>query len=180
MAASKTPARARTAEPVAEAPARPTTHTDTPADHVSLRRATEDDLDAVWEWTFCSELGALVRPGRGPSYRAFERWFRARLADRQTPVWTVRTNGARAGVVLLDRHDKQALPRVWMVVGLRWRSRGVGRAALGALCEQWQHPLLAEVSGSDRAAIRALEAAGFSWASEHEGRSARVILVWSP
>lgn len=148
---------------------------------VSLRKANANDRELIWEWTFSSDLRALMRPMRVVLYKDYERWLFLRLADRQTPLWVIEEAGARSGVVLIDRHDKQALPRLSMVVSPRQRGRGLGRHALALLCAQWQHPLIAEAFADNLAAVRSLEAAGFGRANErrHDGKVICTYL-WSP
>lgn len=148
---------------------------------VSLRKALAADADWIWEWSFSSDLRAYMSPTRARLYGDYARWFRSRLADRQTPLWMVELAGARAGVVLIDRHDKQALPRLALVVSPRLRRRGVGRAALAAMCAQWQHPLIAEVFADDVAGVKVLEAASFSRANEKQvGSRLQYMYLWSP
>ncbi len=150
---------------------------------VSLRRVVTTDRDHIWEWTFSSDLRALMQPPV-VLFKDYERWFFAQLADRQSILWIIEHEGARAGVALVDRHDKQSLPRLVMVIAPRVRGRGVGRRALVLLCQQWQRPLIGEVPLSNVAAVRAFEAAGFVRADDRDddrtdGAKACTFL-WSP
>lgn len=148
---------------------------------VGVRKAVAADEGWIWEWTFSSDLRAYMSPSRARLYIDYARWFRARLVDRQTLLWMVELAGARAGAAFIDRHDKQALPRLALVVSPRLRRRGVGRAALAAVCAQWQHPLIAEVFSDDVAAVKVLEAAGFSRANEKQvGSRLQYMYLWSP
>jgi L-amino acid N-acyltransferase YncA len=151
---------------------------------VSLRRANARDCELVWEWSFFTELRERLQATMTPRvvlFKDFRRWFAERLADRQTPVWIVEDAGASVGVMLIDRHDKQALPRLTIVLSSRGRGRGIGRRALALLCEQWQRPLIAEVSADNSAGVRSFEAAGFGRASERQlGERTLCTYLWSP
>lgn len=151
------------------------------APRVGLRRALAADEAWIWEWSFSSDLRAYMSPTRARLYIDYARWFRSRLADRQTLLWMIELDGARAGAAFIDRHDKQALPRLALVVSPRLRRRGVGRAALAAVCAQWQHPLIAEVFADDVAAVKVLEAVAFSRANEKRvGSRLQYMYLWSP
>jgi RimJ/RimL family protein N-acetyltransferase len=159
--------------PAPERPARPL--------RVTLRRARAEDVELVWEWSFAAELRAAMQAPRVVLYKDYERWFAGRIADRLTAIWIVEDAGANAVVVLIDRHDKQALPRLTIVLGHRARGRGIGRRALELACEQWQHPLVADVGGGNDAAVACLEAAGFERTSERQvGSELRCSYLWSP
>jgi Acetyltransferase (GNAT) domain len=148
---------------------------------VTLRRAAARDCELIWELCFCAELRASVLPPRMVLFKRYQLWFQDRLADRQTPVWIVEVSGASSGVMFIDRHDKQSLPRLTITLGARARSRGVGRKALVLLCEQWQRPVIAEVRSDNVACIRSLEAAGFGRANEREvGNYVQCTYLWSP
>lgn len=166
----------------ASRPARAVTSDSGPisAHQVTLRRAQPEDRELIWEWTFSSDLRELMVP-RVVLYKDYERWFFLRIVDRQTPLWMIEDAGARCGVVLIDRHDKQSLPRLSLAICARLRGRGLGRRALAVLCEQWQHPLIAEVFTDNLAAVRSLEAAGFGRASERRlGGRVACTYLWSP
>jgi RimJ/RimL family protein N-acetyltransferase len=148
---------------------------------VSLRRARSADANLIWEWSFTGELRAQMEPPGLKLYADYQRWFAERLVDRQTPLWIVEDAGASIGVVLINRHDKQSLPRLTIVLGARGRGRGVGRRALQLICEQWQRPLIAEVGTANAMAVRCFEAAGFIRASERQdGRQLVCTYLWSP
>lgn len=148
---------------------------------VTLRKAAARDCEPVWEWSFFTDLRAVMQPPRVVLFRDYQRWFGERLADRQTPLWIVEESGADVGVMLIDRHDKQALPRLTIVLSPRARGKGIGRRALARLCEQWQRPLIAEVSTDNIPGIRSLEAAGFGRASERQlGAKVQCTYLWSP
>lgn len=152
-----------------------------PAPQIGIRKAVAADEGWIWEWSFSSDLRGYMSPSRALLYIDYARWFRSRLADRQTLLWMVELAGARAGVAFIDRHDKQALPRLALVVSPRLRRRGVGRAALAAVCAQWQHPLIAEVFSDDVGAVKVLEAASFSRANEKQvGSRLQYMYLWSP
>lgn len=152
-----------------------------PRPKVGLRKALAADAEWIWEWSFSSDLRAYMSPARARLYVDYLRWFRSRLADRQTPLWMIELAGARAGAALIDRHDKQALPRLALVVSPRLRRRGVGRMALAVVCAQWQHPLIAEVFADDAPGVKVLEAAGFARANEKPvGSRVQYMYLWSP
>jgi GNAT superfamily N-acetyltransferase len=148
---------------------------------VTLRKAVPQDCEPVWEWSFSTDLRVVMQAPRIVLFRDYQRWFRERLADRQTPLWIVEESGAGVGVVLIDRHDKQALPRLTIVLSPRARGKGIGRRALARLCEQWQRPIIAEVATDNLPGVRSLEAAGFGRASERQvGAQTRCTYLWSP
>jgi GNAT superfamily N-acetyltransferase len=148
---------------------------------VTLRKAVAQDCEPVWEWSFFTDLRMVMQAPRIVLFRDYQRWFRDRLADRQTPLWIIEDAGAGVGVVLIDRHDKQALPRLTIVLSPRARGKGIGRLALARLCEQWQRPIIAEVSTDNIPGVRSLEAAGFGRASERQvGPQTRCTYLWSP
>ena len=167
---------------VPDAPAVPAVPEQRPRpQRVTLRRARGEDVELVWEWGFEAELRAAMRSPRVVLYRHYEQWFAVRLADRLTAIWIIEDAGASAGVVLIDRNDKQGLPRLTIVLGRRARGRGIGRRALELACEQWQRPLLAEVDAVNESAIACLEASGFERTIEREdGAAMRYSFLWSP
>ncbi len=163
---------------VLERPARAATSQEP---RVTLRKAQLDDVDRVWEWSFAPELRAVMQSTRVILYKDYHRWFTGRLADRLTAMWIIEDAGANVGVLLIDRHDRQALPRLTIVLGTRFRGRGIGRLALEAACAQWQRPLIAEVDGANAAGVRTLEAAGFERTNERQaGKVVRCTYLWSP
>lgn len=135
----------------------------------------------IWEWSFSGELRREMDPPGTLLFADFHRWYGALLVDRQTQVWIVEDAGAATGLVLINRHDKQSLPRLTIVLGARGRGRGIGRRALQLVCEQWQRPLLAELPEDNVAAIRSLEASGFARANERQdGETLWCTYLWSP
>lgn len=149
---------------------------------VTLRRARPQDAERVWEWCFHGELRAVMQSARVVLYREFLRWFEGRLRDRQMAVWIIEDAGASVGVAVIDRHDKQGLPRLALSLGKRVRGRGIGRRALELVCEQWQRPVVVEVSADNVAGMRCLEAAGFERTGEAAagGPVVRCMYLWSP
>lgn len=148
---------------------------------VALRKAQLGDADRVWEWSFTPELRAVMQSPRVVLYKDYHRWFTGRLNDRLTAMWIVEDAGASVGVLLIDRHDRQALPRLTVVLGARSRGRGIGRLALEAACAQWQRPLIAEVEARNAAGVRTLEAASFERTNERqEGALTLCTYLWSP
>lgn len=148
---------------------------------VTLRRARAADIELVWEWSFSPELRGAMQSPRVVLYKDYAEWYASRLSDRLTAIWIVEDAGASAGVVLIDRQDKRALPRLTIVLGQRARGKGIGRRALELACEQWQRPLLAEADARNASAIRCLEAAGFERTSERQVSGAtRCSYLWSP
>lgn len=147
---------------------------------VTLRRARAVDIDLVWEWSFSPELRDAMQSPRVVLYKDYAEWYASRLSDRLTAIWIVEDAGASAGVVLIDRQDRQALPRLTIVLGHRARGKGIGRRALELACEQWQRPLLAEADATNAAAARCLESAGFERTSERQvGGVLRCSFLWS-
>lgn len=152
-----------------------------PAPRVTLRKAVAGDAEMIWEWSFATDLRVVMQAPRVVLFKDYARWFAGRLADRLTAMWIVEDAGANVGVVLIDRHDRQALPRLTIVLGPRFRRRGIGRRALEVTCEQWQRPLLAEVDSANVAGVRSLEAAGFERTNERpSGSTVRCTYLWSP
>lgn len=152
-----------------------------PAPRVTLRKAVAGDAEMVWEWSFATDLRAVMQTPRVVLFKDYAQWFAGRLADRLTAMWIVEDAGANVGVVLIDRHDRQALPRLTIVLGPRFRRRGIGRRALEVTCDQWQRPLIAEVDSSNVAGVQSLEAAGFERTNERQqGATTRCTYLWSP
>lgn len=152
---------------------------------VTLRKALVEDAERVWEWSFAPELRAVMQaaaPGaRVVLYKDYYRWFTGRLGDRLTAMWIIEDAGASVGVLLIDRHDRQALPRLTIVLGARSRGRGIGTLALEVACAQWQRPLIAEVDAGNAAGVRTLEAAGFERTNERQvGKGLCCTYLWSP
>lgn len=137
-----------------------------PEPRVTLRRAAAGDAERIWEWSFSDELRAKLIGGRVVLYKDFARWFDARLGDRLTAMWIVEDAGANVGLVMIDRQDRQGLPRLTLALRRGARGRGIGRRALALVCEQWQRPVIAEVRDDNAAAVRCLEAAGFERTGE--------------
>ncbi len=174
------PASAAVEEVIADAPSTATARPKR-APRVTLRRARVVDLELVWEWSFAPELRSAIQARRVVLYKDFAEWYASRISDRLTAMWIVEDAGASAGVVLIDRHDRQALPRLTIVLSPRARGRGIGRRALELACEQWQRPLIAEADADNRSAARSLEAAGFERTSERRVHGVlRCSYLWSP
>jgi len=152
-----------------------------PAPRVTLRKAAMADADMIWEWSFATDLRLVMQAPRVVLFKDYARWLAGRIADRLTAMWIIEDAGASVGVALIDRNDRQALPRLTVVIGRRFRRRGLGRRALEVTCEQWQRPLIAEVDSTNVAGVRSLEAAGFERTNERQlGSVLRCTYLWSP
>ncbi len=135
----------------------------------NLRRATAEDVEAIWRWNNDPSVREVSRSTEPIPWIDHQRWFRDRLADRDTVLLVVETGRRSVGVVRLQkRRDASGVERaeVSIAIDSSARGAGVGRWALEQLCRSWApalgtRELEAWILDSNVASRRAFESAGF-------------------
>lgn len=154
------------------------------APSVTLRPAVPGDLLALWRWRNDPDTRRASFDEAPVPLDVHTRWFEdaMRRADRR--LYLVRADGADAGVVRLDLTRDEGV--VHINVAPEWRGRGVGAAALEALCREASSSLgvsrlTVRVKAGNLASRRAFESAGFTVVSEGDplllARTARLRVV---
>lgn len=143
---------------------------------VRLREITPEDLDLLRRWrNACAEEGlfrAQYQPLTPPEQ---DQWYvQAQGSDRSRITLAVESNEtvppapALAGSVSLASIDWRCRhAEVGILLGPPWRRRGIGKAALAAICDYGfgalgLHRIWAEVFAYNEASVRLFEACDFA------------------
>jgi RimJ/RimL family protein N-acetyltransferase len=131
-----------------------------PHEPVVLRRARPDDCEAIWRWNFAPDVRARSKTGTVPAFIDHARWFARRLAEDDAPIWVVEEHGQGIGVIRLDPPE-HGRARISISLAALVRGRGIGRAAVAAVCHNWRRPIAAEILVDNAASRTCFEACGF-------------------
>jgi UDP-2,4-diacetamido-2,4,6-trideoxy-beta-L-altropyranose hydrolase len=96
---------------------------------VWLRPATPDDLEITYEWQNQPETRRFMRKKTVPSHQEHAVWFAARLGDLDCLLNIIVCNGQPVGSLRLDRVGASTF-EISIVIGVAFRARGIGLAAL--------------------------------------------------
>ncbi|MGB8401410.1 UDP-2,4-diacetamido-2,4,6-trideoxy-beta-L-altropyranose hydrolase [Bradyrhizobium sp.] len=132
---------------------------------LTLRAATADDSRRLWLWR--NEHGARnMSPDQRPvAWEAHSRWLTARLADADTMIFIVETNGRPCGSVRFHvEQTKNA--SVSIAMARHVRGKGYGAAALDSACQavfkqQFCDRIEARVKRENIASQKIFEKCGF-------------------
>ena len=101
---------------------------------VTLRQANQADRVALWRWRNDPDARRSSIDEREIPFDAHARWFEESLARADRKIFIVLADGVDAGMVRLDIEDRDAT--VSIIIAPEWRSRGLGRRALGSLSRE--------------------------------------------
>ncbi len=142
---------------------------------VTLRRAGHEDCERVWTYNFAPDVRAMSQRSEIVALVEHARWYARRLADPVAPIWIVQEWGEPVGVVRLDLRRDTAV--ISIALAKSGRGRGVGRAAIAAVCAAWGRPIIAEILADNHPSRVCFEACGFREIGENNGH---VTYRWSP
>ncbi len=145
---------------------------------VTLRLATWDDHEAVWQWNNAPDVRARSHDPRPIDYDGHCDWFVRRLADRLARVFIVEADDVAVGVIRTQRVTPGGAGRISIALDQAARGRGLGRAAIQALCDVDPGPLEAEILADNRTSRIAFEAAGFRLTRTVLAADGRLTLVY--
>ena len=102
---------------------------------LQLRRAVDSDCEIFWDWANDPEARAASFRSHGISWEEHAKWFRARLADPQTILYTATDkDGARVGEVRYQIEGRRAVLSVNLGAG--FRGRGLGQKIIAVATEK--------------------------------------------
>jgi len=131
----------------------------------TLRRTVESDCRSFWEWANDPEARAASLPREPIPWDRYMDWFRARLADRQTTLYTALSrSGDPLGMVRYQMDGARAV--ISINVGTQFRGRGNGRRLLLLATHQlFEDTAITSVDAfvrpSNQPSVRLFEGAGF-------------------
>jgi RimJ/RimL family protein N-acetyltransferase len=135
---------------------------------VTLRAATLDDCERVWQWNFAADVRAMSNDPTIVELVRHSAWYVHRLA--KGAFWIIEHDGEPVGTVRIDDG------RISIAVVASARGKGIGKRAIAAACEAWAQPVVAQVRLDNRSSRAAFEAAGFVSTGDAE----MVTYQWSP
>jgi L-amino acid N-acyltransferase YncA len=147
-----------------------------PAEPVALRSARSEDCEAIWRWNFAPDVRARSRRADAVAFIEHARWFARRLADGDAPIWVVEEYRHGVGVVRLDPPE-YGRARISIALAEFARGRGIGRAAIAAVCRAWRRPIVAEIFVDHAASRACFEACGFRAIATCDGL---MFYHWNP
>lgn len=134
---------------------------------LTLRQATEDDLLLIYHWNNAPEVRRQsFNPGPIPLAN-HQAWFRARLADNNTPIYVAEVQGVPAAQIRFSISGSTAT--LSYLIDKNYRGKGLGHTVLlkGVEKLKREHPEVALVEGlvqrDNIASVRAFEKAGFAY-----------------
>jgi RimJ/RimL family protein N-acetyltransferase len=135
---------------------------------VTLRHATADDCEPIWNWSFAPNGHARSKLSDMVAFADHVRWFERRLADPHDPIWVIETLAGPVGVVRLDTVGS-GLARISIALAATSRGHGIGRHAISAVCQRWGRPIFAEILSDNLVSRACFEACGFRSVVECDG-----------
>lgn len=101
---------------------------------VTLRYATEDDVDQVLSWQSCPDTRRYARNPIVPTTEEHYEWFHRKLAERENYAAIIECDGNSVGMLRLDRvkvsDSKRPAYEVSILVSHDNKNKGIGYAAL--------------------------------------------------
>ena len=158
----------------------------TPLATVRLRRAGAADCEAVFRWNGAPDVRARSRAPRPLDWDEHQRWFAAAVADPEAQLLVLDVLGPAGaaepvGVVRVGAARPPEVAEVSIALSKTARGRGLGRAALLALCAGATRPLRAEILADNLASLACFRAAGFRERTRRRtDRGDLLVLEWHP
>jgi len=130
---------------------------------IDLRKAAEDDGEAMFAWQCEPSARRFARNPATPDRDGHFKWLRGKLADPDCLFWVIEAEAVPCGIVRLDRLAAFGHAFVASIlVASAFRNMGIGKAALtGLAATVYGCDLLAEIMPGNGASIAAFESAGF-------------------
>jgi len=131
----------------------------------TLRRTVESDCRAFWEWANDPAARAASIPKEPIPWERYMEWFRARLTDPQTVLYTaIGRGGSPLGMVRYQMDGMHAILSINL--GAQFRGKGFGRRLLFLATEELFRTssvmtIDAFVRLSNEPSVRLFEGAGF-------------------
>jgi RimJ/RimL family protein N-acetyltransferase len=153
-----------------------------PCGPVALRLARSRDCEDIWRWNFAPDVRARSRRVEEVAFLDHAQWFAQRLAMAEdAPIWIIEEYDRGVGVVRIEPLE-QGLPErgralISIALDASVRGRGIGRAAVAAVCQTWQRPLAAEIFADNAASRTCFESCGFRPLAACDGL---VTYHWDP
>jgi len=132
---------------------------------VTLRPATEADVDQVWAWNNAPEVRTQSKDSHPIPLDSHRAWFAQRLVAVD-PMWIVEDDGVAVGTLRVDR--RHGVGYISIALGAHARGRGVGRRAIREACAQVLPPVVAEIKATNAASRACFKACGFELVSEDD------------
>lgn len=136
---------------------------------LTLRQATEEDLLLVYEWNNAPEVRRQSFNSEPIPLANHQAWFRARLADKKTPIYIAQAQGVPAAQIRFILSG--STPTLSYLIDKNYRGKGLGHTVLlkGVEKLRREHPEVTLVEGlvqrDNIASVRAFEKAGFAYAT---------------
>jgi RimJ/RimL family protein N-acetyltransferase len=135
---------------------------------VTLRPATLDDCERVWQWNFAADVRAMSNDPTIVELARHATWYIHRIPEGA--FWIVECDGKPVGVVRIDHGT------ISIALAAAARGKGIGKRAIAAACEAWAKPVVAQVRGDHPPSRAAFEAAGFVGTGDAE----LITYRWTP
>lgn len=149
---------------------------------VTVRRATSDDIVAVWRWNNAPDTRAVSGSSEPIPWKDHCIWFANRLTDPSAALYIIEVDGRRAGTVRIE--GRGAIGHISIAVAAAHRGRGCGRAAIEAACRDYTSTrrvtaVAARIHPDNLASQRCFERAAFRLRPSLSTRQWRVF-HWRP
>ena len=125
---------------------------------VTLRRATVDDAERLFEWVNDPETRRQSFTSDPVPWDAHVAWLGRVLDDPDRRLFVIVVDGEPVGRVRLDRGDGHELLSISVAPSAR--GRGLAVEAIRAACDLADAPIVAEVKATNEASLRAFRRAG--------------------
>lgn len=150
---------------------------------VRLRPASASDCRAIYQWNCDPAVRAVSRDPRPVEWATHQAWFAAALANPTCTLYVVVDAGDEStrdlGVVRVTWGDRGGV--VSIALDPAARGRGVGAAAIRALCRSVAQPLVAEILAENQASLRCFGGVGFCEVFRSETPQGELIVMeWMP
>lgn len=127
---------------------------------ITLRTAAPSDCEAVWRWNFAPDVRARSKHDQAVALGEHARWFERRIGNPCEPMWVIEEYLVPVGVVRLD-DAPNGMSRISIALAASARGRGIGKAAISAVCRAWGQPIFAEIFANNLPSRACFEACGF-------------------
>jgi UDP-2,4-diacetamido-2,4,6-trideoxy-beta-L-altropyranose hydrolase len=145
---------------------------------VSLRRATQKDSKAIWQWRNDPETRKNSVNTKPVPWAGHEKWFAQKSCDPRAEMLIVTDGSRKVGFLRLDLRGKTAELSINLAPSERGKGYGtkVIRAAAARGKKSGLRALTAEVKPANKASIKAFEAAGFRRAGLRTAKKTRLAV----
>ena len=134
---------------------------------ISLRKATIDDLEILYEWRNDLQTREASRMTDRVSWEKHESWLRASLKDPNRKLYIAEENSVPVGTLRADLSD--GIHELSWTVSPKVRGRGIGKRMVFLLAQKIKGPLKAEIRKGNAASIQIAEKSGMRFHQEKNG-----------